>query len=250
MKNKCRIPLTSVLIFVFVFSSCSYFLPDPDQIRTTEERRSARIRCISGYTAGAAGAGALVGWLIQGGGKGAAIGAAAGGALGFALAWGHCLKYYSTLHSETVAGYDESARKIGYEPSQGHVVRIEDFFLNPSGATAGGTVDFKGKYYVMAPPQSKDLQVTETRVLEFYDPEKRKFVSLGDVDRVITVAPGLRSADGQFDIYEKAPAGKYKIKFIVSSHGKQDQIARELTVKQHSSRGPAIYESTQIASGG
>jgi|LGOV01.1.fsa_nt_gb hypothetical protein len=239
-----KLPLFS-LILIFLLSSCAAVLPDPNTLRTPEERRSARMKCIALYTVGGAAGGAGIGALIKGK-KGATVGAVAGGALGFAYAWGHCLSYYSTLNSEPVTGYNETAQDIRYDPSQGYVVKIEDFSLSPSEVAQGGTVAFNGKYYVMAPEGTKDRDVTETRVLEFYDETKGEFVELGSVNRNITISPGRRSADGQFDIPEKVPDGRYLIKFIVSSNGKQDQIQRELFVRQRLAQGPAIIKQGEI----
>jgi predicted lipid-binding transport protein (Tim44 family) len=89
-------------------------LPNPDEIKTEEDRIRARNQCIALHTVGGALGGALIGGLIGGDWKGAGIGAAIGGGIGFAYAWGKCLSLYSTLKSQPAAGYQETAQKIGY----------------------------------------------------------------------------------------------------------------------------------------
>ncbi len=55
---------------------------------------------------------------------------------------------------------------------------------------------------------------------------------LGQVDQEITAKPGLRKADGNFDLPKDVPEGKYKIGFKVASRGKEDMAEKDLTVKK------------------
>jgi hypothetical protein len=221
-----------LLVCVFFLSSCASVLPDPSQIRTEEERIDARNKCIAMYTAGGAAAGALAGALIGGDWKAAGIGALVGGGFAFLAAWGHCLNLYSTLQSQPVAGYQQTARQVGYNPSQGDVVKVQGFNVTPGTITPGQTVNLGGAYYVMAPEGSKDMKVTETRYVKYFDPAKNEWTNLGGVDQEITAAPGLRKADGKFDIPKDVPEGKYRIGFKVASAGKEDTVERDLVVKK------------------
>jgi hypothetical protein len=231
--NVFRIKTLSLLmVCVFLLSSCAWVLPDPSQIRTEEERIDARNKCVAMYTAGGAAAGALAGALIGGDWKAAGIGALVGGGFGFLVAWGHCLNLYSTLQSTPVAGYQQTAQQGGYNPSQGNVTKIQGFNLTPEAITPGSTVNLGGSYYVMAPQGSKEMKVTETRYVKFFDPSKNEWTNLGAVDQEITAAPGLRKADGKFDIPKDVPEGKYRIGFKVASAGKEDVVERDLTVKK------------------
>lgn len=221
-----------LLVCVFLLSSCASVLPDPSQIRTEEERVDARNKCIAMYTAGGAAAGALVGGLIGGDWKAAGIGALVGGGFGFLVAWGHCLSLYSTLQSQPVAGYQQTAQQVGYNPSQGNVTKIQSFNVTPGTITAGQTANLGGSYYVMAPEGAKEMKVTETRYVKFFDPSKNEWTNLGAVDQEITAAPGLRKADGKFDIPKDVPEGKYRIGFKVASAGKEDTVEKDLFVKK------------------
>jgi hypothetical protein len=231
------------LVFSFLLSSCAGMLPDPNTITTEEDRVAARNKCVAMYTVGGALGGAIIGGLIKGDLKGAGIGAAAGGAIGFAYAWGKCLSLYSTLKSQQVAGYSETAQRTRYKPSQGQVVKIEDFGLLPTAVSPGGAVKMNGSYYVLAPEGAKEMKVTETRVVKYYDPAKRQWVDLGQVDQEITAAPGLRKADGNFDIPKDVPEGQYRIAFKVNAGGKEDKIEKDLTVK----KGLAMGETNLAA---
>ena len=224
--------LCVLLVCVFLLSSCASALPDPSQIRTEEERIDARNKCIAMYTAGGAAAGALAGALIGGSWKSAGVGALVGGGFGFLVAWGHCLSLYSTLQSQPVAGYQQTAQQVGYNPAQGNVTKIQNFNVAPGTINPGKTVNLGGSYYVMAPEGAKEMKVTETRYVKYFDTSKNEWVNLGGVDQEITAAPGLRKADGKFDIPSDVPEGKYKIGFKVASAGKEDTVERDLVVKK------------------
>jgi hypothetical protein len=232
MKLKHIKTLTILITFVFMLSSCASMLPSPDQITSEEDLIAARNKCFAMYTIGGAGLGAIAGALIGGDWKAAGIGAAAGGAIGFAYAWGKCLSLYSTLKSQPVAGYAETAQRTKYSPSQGDVVKIEGFNINPASVPKGGAANLNGSYYVMAPEGAKEMKVTETRTVKYFDPKKNEFVELGSVDQEITAAPGSRKADGKFDIPKDVPEGRYKIAFKVSAAGKEDVIEKEMLVQK------------------
>jgi hypothetical protein len=121
-----------MFIGVFFLYSCASMLPNPDDLKTEEDRIRARNQCIAMYTAGGALGGALIGGLIGGDWAGAGIGAAIGGGIGFAYAWGKCLSLYSTLKSTQTAGYQETANKTGYNQSQGDIVKIQGFRVSPA----------------------------------------------------------------------------------------------------------------------
>ena len=227
----------------FMFASCATVLTDPNTITTEEERVAARNKCIVSTPVGGALGGALVGGLIGGNWKGAGIGAAAGGAIGFAYAWGKCLSLYSTLKSQPVGTYQDAAQQAGYNPSQGNVTKIQNFSVSPDAVPPGGSAKLNGSYYVMAPEGAKEMKVTETRVVKYFDPSKNQWVDLGQVDQEVTAKPGLRKADGNFDIPKDVPEGKYKIAFKVASSGKEDMMEKDLTVK----KGTAM-NGTNIAS--
>ncbi|OPY91024.1 MAG: hypothetical protein A4E72_00344 [Syntrophus sp. PtaU1.Bin208] len=245
MKIKKYRRLIPFLLAIFLFTACAP-LPPPGTPLTPEERASAQRTCIATYTAtgvlGGALGGALLG-ALSGKGEGlligAAAGAAVGGALAFAIAWGHCLSAYSDLKSYPVAGGQETASRTGYNSSQGEVIKIENYFLNPTGVSPGGKVQMNGSYYVMAPEGEREVKVTETRALSFLDPEKNEWKELGAVDQEVTSAIGTRRAEGSFDIPADAPEGQYRITLKVSAFGKTDQLTKDLTVKKGLAMGPS-----------
>jgi hypothetical protein len=245
MKHSYVKTFTILTVFFFLFTSCAALPPNPNQIKTEEEMNTARTQCIAMYTIGGAGLGALAGGLLSGSWKGAGIGAATGGAIGFAYAWGKCLSLYSKLTSQSAGDYTETAQRTNYKAAQGNVVKIEGFNITPSSVAQGGAVDLSGSYYVMAPEGSKEMKVTETRTVKYFDPQKKQYVDLGSVDQEITAAPGSRKADGKFDIPKDVPEGRFKIAFKVSSAGKEDVVEKEMTVV----KGKAFntYKSIELA---
>jgi hypothetical protein len=246
MKNGFARSVIFIILAAFIFTSCAP-TPPPGTALTDEERESAKKSCIAKYTAAGAVGGAILGGLL---GKRkletAAIGAIAGGALAFAIAYGKCLAVYSDLQSYPVAGAEETAQKTGYEPSQGYVTKIDDFYLDPEGVAPGGRVQMNGAYYVMAPEGEKEVKVTETRTLHYYDPEAKEWKELGSVDNEITSALGTRKAEGSFDIPKDVPEGRYQVTLKVASQGKEDQVTKDLTVKKGYAFGPRIHDAQSI----
>ena len=220
-----------VCFFLIPFFLLSCALPHPDELRTPEERRAARNKCIAMHTLGGAAIGALAGALIKGT-KGAIIGAAGGGTLGFAIAWGRCFSLYSDLSSTQVADYSETATRYNYDSSKGDEVKINTFTITPTRISQGNTVQLNGSYYVMTPEEKTDLKVIETRTLQYFDETKNQFIELGKSDNEVTIAPGLRNVDGNIEIHENVPNGRYKIIFKIESQGKTDKVERELVVQQ------------------
>ncbi|MCX8026934.1 MAG: hypothetical protein N3A62_03620 [Thermodesulfovibrionales bacterium] len=241
MLSKHIIRITSaVVLLVFIITSCAP-LPPPGTALTDEERRAAQQNCIARYSAAGAVGGALVGALLGGRGSrgvGAAIGAMAGGALAFALAYGHCMSLYSDLRSYPVAGAQETAQRIGYNPSQGKVLKIDDFYLNPDGVSPGGKVQMGGSYYVMAPEGTKEMKIKETRILELFDTSNNEWKQLGAVDNEIVSAIGTRKAEGFFDMPTEMAEGSYRITLRVSGEGLEDSQTRNLTVRKGLAMGP------------
>jgi hypothetical protein len=233
-----------LVLCAFLSGSCAP-LPKRGTALTDEERESAKRTCITQYTAAGAVGGAVLGGLIghrKAKTETALIGAAAGGALAFAIAWGHCLSVYSDLRSFPVAGGRETAERIGYAPSQGEIVRIEDFAINPSGVAPGGQLKPSGTYYVMAPEGTKDVKVTITRTFSYFDSSKNEWVELGSVPEEETVDLGTRSLSGNIDIDKQQAEGRYRMAVKVAALGKEDQVTQEYTVKKGLAKGPADYE--------
>lgn len=239
MRNRFK-TVAGIIVLTLLLSSCAT-TPPPGTALTPEERAKAQKNCIVNYTAVGAGAGAVTGALvgILSGGKrsqrgliGGAAGAVAGGAIAFAFAWGHCMALYSDVRSFPVAGAQETAQRISYNPSQGPVTKIQDFSLNPNGVAPGREVQLNGSYYVMAPEGSKEVKIQETRKVEYFDASEKQWKDLGAVDQEVTAALGTRKAEGRFEMPGDVPEGLYRITFKVSSQGKTDQTTRDLKVEK------------------
>lgn len=236
---------SAAVLIVFLFNSCAP-LPPPGTALTPEERESAKKTCIARYTAVGAVGGGVIGALI-GGRKdrleGALIGAAAGGTLAFALAWGKCLNVYSDLKSYPMADARTTARQVGYKPSQGYVTKIKNFSVEPKSVSPGHRVKLNGSYYVMGPEDCKELKVTETRTVHYFDQSKNEWKELGSVDQEITAALGTRKAEGSFELPSDVPEGLYKITLKVSAKGEEDEASREISVKKRLAMRVGNYES-------
>jgi hypothetical protein len=245
MRSSMR-TVTGILLLSLILSSCAT-TPPAGTALTPEERAKAQKQCITNYTAVGAVTGALAGAAIGAltGGKhaqraliGGAAGAVVGGGLAFALAWGHCMSLYSDLNSFPVAGAQETAQQISYNPSQGNVTKIQEFSVNPTGVAPGREVQLNGSYYVMAPEGTKEVKIRETRMVEYFDPSEKKWKELGAVDQEVTSALGTRKAEGRFDMPSDVPEGLYRITFKVSAQGKTDQTTRDLKVDKGLAMAP------------
>lgn len=234
MTNRLKCFIAAALVPIFVFTACAT-LPPPGTALTPEQRSQAQKDCITQYTAMGTIGGALLGALLSGRsdrGRGALIGAAAGGGLAFAVAWGQCLQQYSDLRSFPVADAQQTALQVGYNPSRGSEIKIQNFSINPDTLAPGSEMKLNGSYYVMAPEGQKEVKVTETRAVQYFDPAENAWKELGSVDGQITSALGTRRAEGQFDMPRDVPEGRYRVTLKVAALGKQDQASQEVVVKK------------------
>ncbi|MCK7504966.1 MAG: hypothetical protein MZV70_13400 [Desulfobacterales bacterium] len=108
--------------------------------------------------------------------------AAAGGASLCHRAGAIAVPSVPSLNSYPVADSGVTAERIGYAPSQGTVAKIEDFYLDPEGVAPGGKVKLNGSYYVMAPEGNREMKVTETRTVHYFDPSENQWKELGAVE--------------------------------------------------------------------
>jgi hypothetical protein len=187
--------------------------------------------CVATYTGLGALGGALLGNLIGRDTQSTVAGAAVAGVVAFAAAWGHCFKKFSTAQSREVKGYEETAKQVRYSPRQGSVVKISDYRIDPTAIAPGGTVKFKANYHVMT-PGSRDVDVTETRILKVFDPNKRQYVEIGQVPEKTVIARGsTRNTDGSFPIPSNAQEGRFMLAFKVDAAGQSDieEIPFEIT---------------------
>lgn len=233
MRQKTLRVLSTVMMPVMLVSCAA--LPPPGTPLTDQQRAEAQQSCVSQYVIGGAVGGALLGMLVSGKkdrAQGAALGAAAGGALAYSFAWGKCLAYYSNVNSFPVADARQTATNVGYVPSRGNEVRIQNFTVTPAEIKAGGQLKLNGSYYVMSPDAQQQVKVIETRTVHFFDPEDKTWKELGSETTPITVALGTRRAEGQTSMPNEVAEGRYRVTFKVSALGREDQASQEITINK------------------
>ena len=201
---------------------------------------SSPATCIAANTAmgaaAGAGIGALTGALTGGGNKvatGAVIGGVAGGVLAFAIAWGKCFACFTKIKSEPVKDYNATKQEVGYNPQQGIAIKINKYILAPSAVAPGDTAKFIGSYYIMFPPEKKEITVTETAILKVYDEKKKTYVEVGRAPESVVVSSGLRKATTEIPIPDNAEEGKFIIVFMVNAEDKSDMVEMALVVTKN-----------------
>jgi hypothetical protein len=116
--------------------------------------------------------------------------------------------------------------------SYGSYVRFASLSITPERIAPGGKVRLNAVYYLMDSDMAKQVTVTETTTLYYYDYTKKNWVDLGTANEEKTVALGTRGAEVNFDIPADAPEGSYRIMLRVSSMGKEDHTAKDLIVRR------------------
>jgi hypothetical protein len=227
--RKRRVTCAAVCVAYSVTACVS--LPPPGTALTAEQRKEAQNNCIMQYTVAGAIGGAILGQLLGRDARATALGAVAGGAVATALAWGKCLNVYSDLASFPVADAQQTAQQTGWQPSRGDEVRIQSYVVAPREVAPGSGMNMNASYYVMADGK-KDIKVTETRALSYFDPAENQWKDLGSVDQSVTANAGTRRAEGRFDLPTDVPAGRYRLTLKVAALGKIDQKTEEITVRR------------------
>jgi hypothetical protein len=210
-------------------------LPPPGTKLTAQQRAEAQQNCVSQYIVGGAVGGALLGMLVsskQDRFQGAAVGAAVGGAFAYSIAWGKCLAYYSDVNSFPVADARQTAAAVGYTPTRGNEVKIQNFTVTPNQIGPGGTLSLKGSYYVMSPEGLQQVKVIEKRTVHFFDPQENTWKELGSEETPVTAALGSRRSEGQTGMPKEVAEGRYRVTFKVSALGREDQASQEIFIKK------------------
>ncbi len=231
MKRPLAATVSLAVAATLLVNGCAT-LPEPGTPLTPEQRQKAQRDCMVQYTVVGGIGGALLGNLFGGNTRSTVIGAVAGSALGYAVAWGHCLSHYSNLSSFPVADAQQTAQQVGWQPSRGNEVKIQNFAISPREVRPGGAVDLGGSYYVMGPAGTRDVKVTETRTVHFYDPGEKQWKELGSVDQNVTAALGTRRAEGRFDLPADVPEGRYRVSLKVAALGRSDEVGQEIVVRK------------------
>lgn len=171
-----------------------------------------------------AAAGAGIGAAVEGSWKGALIGSLVGALAGATLCF--AIANYRNDQAQT---YQETQQAVSYQPSQGGLVKITDFGLTPETVQPGQQVAFNARYQIMTPDPDQDLEVTEIRIIKFFDPQKGAFKEVGHIDDSVTIKPGTRQASGNIKINSEVVEGFYMIALKVSYGDKSD--VREMPLR-------------------
>lgn len=149
-----------------------------------------------------------------GGNQAACITAAVAGAVADGLV---C---YWNLKQKMVQDYDQTQKAIGYDPSQGYVVRILDFSATPKIVKPGEKVMINAQFAVMSPNRNEEIKF------------ERKFTLPGDNkprSQTMTYQPGTWGVEGMpFDIDAQTPDGKVELTLELSLPDQNKQERRTL----------------------
>lgn len=237
MKN-----LKSLITYPLVFCIINSLIACATDPRTGKITWSSPGACVAAHTVGGVVLGTIAGAGVgaavkgkQGAIVGAVAGGIAGGTLAFAYAWGKCFAAFTKIKSEQDKDYQQTSQELGYKPEQGSITKINNGMLVSSAVEPGGNLEFKGNYYIMIPPNEnrKELIVTETAILKFYDDKKKQFVEACEgcrAEESVVVAPGMRKANTEVQVPDNAVEGKYMLAFMVTCDGKSDIVEMPFTI--------------------
>ena len=198
-----------IILCVFSLTACA-------TTQNGQPRWSSPQACITAHIVGGAviggASGALIGYVVGGSGgaiKGGVSGAVGGGVIAFAYAWGACFGAFTKINSEQTKGVNETRTEIRYKPLQGTVTKIHSYSIDPAAVAPGGKVTLNASYFVMTPDE-KEISVTETVTLKFYNPTKKVFEEVGSAPETIVINPGKRKATSELPIPAEAEEGKVR----------------------------------------
>jgi hypothetical protein len=148
-----------------------------------------------------AGVGAVAGGVLdkKNPGRGAAIGAATGAALGAGAGWA-----VGEYRVRQVRAREQAAAEAGYTPAQGIVTKIEKAAATPQQLKPGDRLTFQAQYTVLAPPQTKEVKVTESRTIYF---DNRHLIDLPQ--KSLTLAQGTNEIQDSMSLPKDAAEGLY-----------------------------------------
>jgi hypothetical protein len=217
-----RVPIAGFLVVMFIISTlggCAGLR----QSMAENPGQSAAL-CAGGGALGGAALGALVdhGNVLRGALIGALAGALAGGAACFAVA-----KFSST----PIKDYQQTQAETGYRRTQGTVVRVDSFNVDPATVSPGQKLTFSGEYYVMTPDQNTDLPVVESMIVSFYDDKMRQWREVGRTQNSLTIKPGKRRIDpAEITAPQEPPAPRILVALQVDHQQITDQKSQDVVI--------------------
>jgi hypothetical protein len=175
-----KVLIVSLLIVALAIYGCA-------GLRESMAKNPALATAICGGGGAAIGAG--LGAMLASGdrGLGALIGGAAGGATAAAICF-TVAKFSST----PIKDYQQTQATTGYQPTQGTVVHVDSFKVDPGTVSPGQKLTFTGEYSVMSPDRNTDLSVVENVIYSYYDETEKQWKEVGRTQNPITIKPGTR----------------------------------------------------------
>lgn len=169
-------------------------------------------------TAAGAGIGAVGGAILGGAARGKR-GAVVGGLVG-ALAGGLIGNYLDRKDKAA----QETNQAYSYAPTQGTRLEIIAAAAEPATVAPGGKVSLQVTYALMAPQETAQVPVVETRTLTFNG------AKVAELNSNVNRTPGTYTSQVPVDLRADAPKGQYELTVTVAAAGQTAQRSASFTV--------------------
>ncbi len=160
--------------------------------------------------------GAVLGGLIGGNTTGVVVGGLLGGLAGGAV--GHYA--YGQKDSR-----DTTANAIGYQPSQGDVLRIEKTSASPTTVNPGGTVNLNTTYALITPDPQAETDVAERTIVSHNGKQ------VGDLQGNVRRGNGTFTSSVPLHLPGNAEPGTYEVTTTLQAAGKTEKANTTFQVK-------------------
>ncbi len=139
--------------------------------------------------------------------KGVVAGAAAGALAGYLI---------GRRKDKIFAARDVAIAEIGYEPSQGYVMRIQEVRFDPPNLQPGETGTMYTKYVVVGPDPKEKIIVQAYTGLRY---DESYLTGKGPDKTVVRRGGGIIETSVELTIPEEAPAGSYHVESMFDDPG-------------------------------
>jgi Glycine zipper len=146
---------------------------------------------------------------------GAVVGGAAGALAGFLIG-----KRKDTIYGSR----DEAIARLGWDPSQGYVIKVEEVRFDPANLKPGATVEAYARYVVVGPDPHEDITVNAFTGVK-YDGDY--VMGDGPHEFVVPQGGGIIETRCQLTIPSKAPTGSYVIEALFDDPNGRFQTSGE-----------------------
>jgi hypothetical protein len=133
---------------------------------------------------------------------------------------------------------EQAAAATDYTPAQGVVARIEKAATTPQQLRPGEQLTFQAQYTVLAPPQQKEIRVTETQTILF---DNRRLKDLPPKE--LTLAPGTTDIQHSLTLPKEAADGLYLMMTSVTpvaANAQTVEVATPFVVRTAASVASAV----------